>query len=92
MLLGQACGSGGTSAGVALGTRLSGMQAQVHAFGVCDDPNYFYSYMDELLQGLGASKQAIGAQSDALQTCLDRILNHVAASLCLFKYARSCLL
>lgn len=31
-----ACGSGGTTAGVALGNSLSGMGARVHGFGVCD--------------------------------------------------------
>ena len=56
----QACGSGGTAAGVALGAYLSSMQAHIHAFGVCDDPDYFYSYIDDLFQGLGATKEAVG--------------------------------
>lgn len=57
----QACGSGGTTAGVALGTHLGSMQARVHAFGVCDDPGYFYDYIDGLFQGLGATKDTVGS-------------------------------
>ncbi|KAK9846172.1 hypothetical protein WJX84_010812 [Apatococcus fuscideae] len=59
----MACGSGGTAAGVALGAHLSSMQARVHAFGVCDDPDYFYSYIDDLFQGLGATKEAVGTDA-----------------------------
>lgn len=33
----QACGSGGTTAGIALGVHLSGLGLNVHAYGVCDD-------------------------------------------------------
>ena len=56
----QACGSGGTTAGVALGNHLSKGGARVHAFGVCDDPDYFYDYIDGLFQGLGATREAVG--------------------------------
>ena len=49
----QACGSGGTAAGLALGCHLSGLKARMHAYGVCDDPEYFYTYIDELYKGLG---------------------------------------
>lgn len=34
----QACGSGGTTAGLALGNYLSGATAKIHAFAVCDTP------------------------------------------------------
>lgn len=33
----QACGSGGTTAGIALGCHLSGLGLRVHAYTVCDD-------------------------------------------------------
>lgn len=33
----QACGSGGTTAGIALGNHLAGLGLRVHAYGVCDD-------------------------------------------------------
>lgn len=56
----QACGSGGTAAGMALGLHLSGLGCQLHAMGVCDDPDYFYNYMDGLLEGMGATKGTIG--------------------------------
>lgn len=47
----QACGSGGTTAGWALGAHLAGLSARVRAYGVCDDPQYFYDYVDGLYQG-----------------------------------------
>lgn len=28
--------------------------------GVCDDPDYFYNYMDGLLEGMGATKDTVG--------------------------------
>ena len=56
----QACGSGGTAAGLALGARLSGMDMRVHAFGVCDDEDYFYDFIDQLLEEAGASRDVIG--------------------------------
>jgi D-cysteine desulfhydrase family pyridoxal phosphate-dependent enzyme len=49
-----ACGSGGTAAGTALGVRLAGMRTAVTAFGVCDDPGYFYEHVDELFRDMGA--------------------------------------
>ena len=50
--LAMACGSGGTTAGIALGARLSGMNPRVHAYAVCDDEDYFYTHADSLLAGL----------------------------------------
>lgn len=50
----QACGSGGTTAGVALGNHLSGYGARIWAYGVCDDPEYFYGYINEIFRDLGA--------------------------------------
>ncbi|KAG8072590.1 hypothetical protein GUJ93_ZPchr0006g46104 [Zizania palustris] len=47
-----ACGSGGTIAGLALGSNLSSLKAKVHAFSVCDDPEYFYDYVQGLIDGL----------------------------------------
>ncbi|KAG2441034.1 hypothetical protein HXX76_003887 [Chlamydomonas incerta] len=49
----MACGSGGTTAGLALGSHLSGLRARVHAYGVCDTPAYFYDYINALMRGLG---------------------------------------
>ena len=60
LLASQACGSGGTAAGVALGNRLSGMGASIWAYGVCDDPDYFYGFIQGLLDGLGARREVIG--------------------------------
>ncbi|KMZ58392.1 D-cysteine desulfhydrase [Zostera marina] len=49
-----ACGSGGTIAGLSLGSSLSTLKAEVHAFCVCDDPDYFYDFSQGLLDGLHA--------------------------------------
>ncbi|KAK6925459.1 Pyridoxal-phosphate dependent enzyme [Dillenia turbinata] len=49
-----ACGSGGTIAGLSLGSSLSSLKAKVHAFSVCDDPDYFYDFVQGLLDGLHA--------------------------------------
>ncbi|KAL1541959.1 Deoxycytidine monophosphate (dCMP) deaminase [Salvia divinorum] len=49
-----ACGSGGTIAGLALGTWLSGLAAKVHAFCVSDYPDYFYDHVQGLTDGLQA--------------------------------------
>ena len=45
---------------MALGLHLSGLRCQLHAMGVCDDPDYFYNYMDGLLEGMGATKDTVG--------------------------------
>ncbi|KAI5673970.1 hypothetical protein M9H77_14334 [Catharanthus roseus] len=49
-----ACGSGGTIAGLSVACWLSNLKAKVHAYCVCDDPEYFYDYSQGLLDGLGA--------------------------------------
>ena len=50
----QACGSGGTSAGICLGAYLAWKNPPVvHAYGVCDTPDYFFDYIDGLLMELG---------------------------------------
>ncbi|XP_050219154.1 bifunctional D-cysteine desulfhydrase/1-aminocyclopropane-1-carboxylate deaminase, mitochondrial [Mercurialis annua] len=53
-----ACGSGGTIAGLALGSWLGTLKAKVHAFSVCDDPDYFYNFAQELINGLEAGVNA----------------------------------
>jgi len=58
----QASGSGGTAGGIALGVRLAGhTDLRLHAFGVCDDPDYFYDYIDGLYADMGATPAAVGA-------------------------------
>ncbi|KAL9257958.1 D-cysteine desulfhydrase 1, mitochondrial-like protein [Drosera capensis] len=49
-----ACGIGGTIAGLSLGLWLGSLKAKVLAFSVCDDPEYFYSYVQGLIDRLGA--------------------------------------
>lgn len=38
---------------MALGNHLSKYGARVWAYGVCDDPDYFYEYIDGIFEGLG---------------------------------------
>ncbi|XP_024970625.1 putative D-cysteine desulfhydrase 1, mitochondrial [Cynara cardunculus var. scolymus] len=49
-----ACGSGGTVAGLSMASWLSELKTKVTAFSVCDDPDYFYDYVQGLLDGLEA--------------------------------------
>ncbi|XP_042503315.1 bifunctional D-cysteine desulfhydrase/1-aminocyclopropane-1-carboxylate deaminase, mitochondrial-like [Macadamia integrifolia] len=53
-----ACGSGGTIAGLSLATWQSKLTTKVHAFSVCDDPDYFYDFVQGLLDGLQAGVSA----------------------------------
>ncbi|WCJ42320.1 D-cysteine desulfhydrase [Euphorbia peplus] len=50
-----ACGSGGTIAGLGLGSWLGNLKAKVHAFSVCDDPDYFHNFVQGLTDGLTAN-------------------------------------
>ena len=45
----MACGSGATTAGIALGCHLSNNDTKVHAYSVCDSPEYFYNFIDKEL-------------------------------------------
>ena len=45
---------------MALGIRLSGLGCRLHAMGVCDDPQYFYDYIEGLLKGMGATQDTTG--------------------------------
>ncbi|VVB00910.1 unnamed protein product [Arabis nemorensis] len=49
-----ACGSGGTIAGISLGSWLGALKAKVHAFSVSNDPDYFYDVFQGILDGLQA--------------------------------------
>ncbi|CAI5469853.1 unnamed protein product [Closterium sp. Yama58-4] len=62
----MACGSGGTSAGLALGVHLSALSSRVHAYSVCDSPGYFYDYIQGLLDGV-TSKPGSVASRDLLR-------------------------
>lgn len=64
----QASGSGGTAGGLALGLHLNGAGVRVHAYGVCDDPDYFYDYIDGLYSGLGATPDVVGDSHPPLST------------------------
>ena len=38
------------------------MGARIWAYGVCDDPEYFYTFIQGLLDGIGATQGAIGGR------------------------------
>lgn len=49
-----ACGSGGTAAGLALGSALAQAPWKVHAINVCDDAAYFHNIANSIFQDLQA--------------------------------------
>ncbi len=53
----HATGSGGTSAGLILGTRMLGMNAQVLSINVCDDRDYFVKVIGEICESTIANYQ-----------------------------------
>ena len=53
-----ACGSGGTAAGISLGSALAQTSWQIHAINVCDDAAYFYQRIDEIFSSLQAPIKA----------------------------------
>ncbi|KAH9610038.1 hypothetical protein KSS87_012258 [Heliosperma pusillum] len=64
-----ACGSGGTVAGLSVGSWLGNLKAKVHAYSVCDDPNYFFEYVQGLIDGLKAGVSArdiVNIQNDSM--------------------------
>jgi D-cysteine desulfhydrase family pyridoxal phosphate-dependent enzyme len=64
-----ACGSGGTAAGVAVASKLSGWGVGVHGYGVCDSPAYFYDFLDEVVlpgMGLAAEGKAVELSAQSL--------------------------
>jgi len=68
-LLGFACGSGGTAAGVALGlTRFPNVARRAAAFAVCDDRAYF----EEIVARIAGEVQALEPTLDA-QAALGRL-------------------
>ena len=83
----QACGSGGTTAGLALGNHLGKFGWRIWAYGVCDDPQYFYDYTQELLNGMGATPEAVGEPDQAAVRCVRMVLHHhqlvAQASMCI---------
>lgn len=53
-----ACGSGGTVAGLALGSALARAPWEVHAINVCDDAAYFYAIVNQIYRDLQAPFRA----------------------------------
>ncbi|KDO46413.1 hypothetical protein CISIN_1g019410mg [Citrus sinensis] len=75
-----ACGSGGTIAGLSLGSWLGTLKAKVHAFSVCDDPDYFYDYTQGLLDGLNAgvdSRDIVNIQNVSVYMTFKNILMNI---------------
>ncbi|HTM20669.1 MAG TPA: D-cysteine desulfhydrase family protein [Kofleriaceae bacterium] len=46
----HACGSGGTAAGMILGSRLANLGARVACVNVCDDRDYFFAVIDRIVR------------------------------------------
>lgn len=75
-----ACGSGGTAVGIVLGFALAfehgavERMPQLHAVGVCDDPDYFYSFMAQIAMDMGFSVTNNNSQYDTVE---DYLRQHV---------------
>ena len=64
-----ACGSGGTTAGLAVGTTLSGSGIRVTGYMVCDDEAYFRNHINnEILNKIGFDSEGSGG-ADILSSC-----------------------
>lgn len=50
-------GSGGTASGLAIGNYLAGSRVRMHAVTVCDDADYFYAHLDEMLAAVGLGRE-----------------------------------
>jgi D-cysteine desulfhydrase family pyridoxal phosphate-dependent enzyme len=61
-----ACGSGGTTAGLALGFHLSGSGLPLSSYGVCDSPEIFYADIDSLFSSLGHDTSGGAGAADIL--------------------------
>ena len=59
-IIAMACGSGGTTAGLALGAKRNPQLSSARVIGltVCDSVEYFYDFIDGLYDGLGAKERA----------------------------------
>jgi D-cysteine desulfhydrase len=68
-----ACGSGGTAAGISLGIALahaetSNRMPTVHAIGVCDDEDYFYSFVAGIADQMGITlPPSVGTTEDFIR-------------------------
>ncbi len=46
------------------------MGATIHAYGVCDDEDYFYDFIDGIYKELGATPDRIGQTKPSPLSCL----------------------
>ncbi|GAX26984.1 1-aminocyclopropane-1-carboxylate deaminase [Fistulifera solaris] len=76
-----ACGSGGTAAGIVLGFAMAYEKdalehmPQLHAVGVCDDPDYFFAYMARIAVDMGFSIDHYN--NDKYESVEDYLRQHV---------------
>lgn len=68
----HACGSGGTSAGLAIGNRIHDAGMFPVAFAVCDDEDYFKSAVASIAKDFASSFGGISGPDDAKLTIIDR--------------------
>lgn len=72
-----ASGSGGTAAGITLGLALAYLEnndtdnvPNIHAVGVCDDPDYFYNVISNITKEMGLEDVASVLESSSLSSSL----------------------
>jgi D-cysteine desulfhydrase len=81
------CGSGGTAAGIAIGVALAKRQVSnqdifhpnttVHAIGVCDDEDYFYSHIAKIATEMGLVLPDEDNDDGTAATVLEFIRRHL---------------
>lgn len=67
----HACGSGGTTAGLALGARVFDLDAKVVSYAVCDDVAYFLDKVDRIVDGAAERFPGLPGAGDVSYTVVD---------------------
>jgi len=68
----HACGSGGTTAGLALGARAFGLDSDVVSYAVCDDVAYFQDKVDRIVNGAAARFPGLPGAKDVSYQVVDQ--------------------
>ena len=82
----MACGSGGTTAGIALGVHLSTRKEldhpppRVHAYPVCDDEEYFYHHIEGLFHDMLSSEINPPSSRSLLRVVMAKGLGYALSS------------
>lgn len=67
----HACGSGGTTAGLALGARVYGVDCKLVSYAVCDDVAYFLEKVDRIIDGAAERFPGLPGAADVSYEVVD---------------------